>query len=426
MPKRLADGVEVGRRELCPCGSGERYGNCCRSPLFSFIRFPNGKIVAQRPITDKAMDVIEEARVEFQKTFGRKPGKNDKLFSATYLDPDSEILQFMLRVSEQSGKPQLAYAYQKTGLIITDKTYSKLSRRDKSEWNEAVDEYYELIECGIDPFTGLRSSVRDLFDHLDTFRSDCAIHFGSYVGRHRKNRHLEIHEFSQVLVLSRAQKILLLLKDKLGAFPQADALILIRSIFETYFVYQFLEIGRTSGLYFLARSSSKDGNSFKYKLKLSGKIDRSKIIFIQSGEEIPSHISFYSMAEMSPNISDRIIFDRIYSRLSDEVHFSYRNWEDYWLDDSVVKTSTTANPAEVASLFLLSVAMLCDCVSNSALQTKSVRRDAKFLFRRARQALLFLLGNLEEAPSDLFNDESLLVEIVNRLRHKESGEALPT
>jgi hypothetical protein len=225
---------------------------------------PNGKIVDRRPLTPEARDALESARAEFALTFGRQPQKGDRVFSAAHLDPDSEILQIMLRVAEETGKPQLAYAYQRTGLLITEQTYEQLSPTDRQEWNEAVDEYYDLVDNGIDPFTGFHFSVRDMLDSLDTFRSDCAIHFGSYVDRHRKNRHLDIHEFSQVLVLSRAQKLFLLLKDKLGAFPRADALPLIRSIFELYFVYQFLEEGRHSGLYFLARSSSKDGTLFRY------------------------------------------------------------------------------------------------------------------------------------------------------------------
>jgi hypothetical protein len=123
------------------------------------------------------------------------------------------------------------------------------------------------------------------------------------------------------------------------------------------------------------------------------------------------------MAERSPHARDQAIFDKIYARLSDEVHFSYGNWKDYWLEDDPIKTSVTSNPAEVASLFLLSVAMLSDCVSNSPLQTKRVRRDATFLFQRARTAFFFLLRNIEEAPSDLSNDEGLLSAIVDRLRH---------
>lgn len=422
MPESSEDGVELDENESCACGSGELYGDCCMSPVCQLVRLPNGKILERRPLNDDAYDSIEGARSDFQQIFGRRPQKGDRIFSAAHLDPGSDILQILLRVSEQSGKPQIAYAYQKTGLLITEQTFSNLSPRDQSDWNEAIDEFFELTENGIDPFTGVRESVRELLDNLNDFCSDCAVHFGSYVDRHRKDRHLDIHEFSQVLVLSRVQRIFLLLKNKLGAFPQFDALILIRSVFEIYFVYQFLEKGRSSGLYFLGRSSDKDGAAFSYKQKGQGKIDRSRVVFLQTGEEVPSHISFYSMAEMSCHVSDRIIFDKIYARLSDEVHFTYANWRSYWRDDSVVKTSAAADPLEVATLFLLSVAMLSDCVAKSSVQTKAVQRDATFLFRRSRKAFLFLLGNLDEAPSEIFNDQQLLAEIVNRLRSSDKSD----
>lgn len=412
------EGREIADNELCPCQSGDLYKNCCKSGLSSLVRLPNGTIVDRRPIPDQAKQALEGAYSAFQETFGRKPQRGDRVFSAAHLDPDNEILLTMLRFSDEIGRPELAYAYRETGLMPTEETYPKLSRKDRDEWNQAIDEYFELKECGTDPFTGLPLSVRDLLDSLEEFRTDCAIHFGSYVDRHRKDRHLDIHEFSQTLVLSRAHRLLLLLKGKLNAFPQADALILIRSIFETYFVYQFLESGRSAGLYFLARVSDKGRSAFKYKEKLDGAIDRSRIVFCETGEEVPAYVSFFSMAENSPHLSDRVIFDKVYARLSDEVHFSYKNWTEYWLDDRATKTSTNAKPAEVATLFLLSVALLTDTVAGSASQTKVVRRDARFLFRRTRKALLYLLGSLEEAPSDLFYDESLLIEIVSRLGHK--------
>jgi hypothetical protein len=421
MQEPFSDGVEVGDQEPCPCGSEERYKDCCKSDLGSLVRLPDGTIIDRRPLPQEAKDALEGAQLVFQETFGRKPQKGDRVFSVAHLDADNEILRTMLTFSDEIGRPELAYGYRETGLIPTEDTYPKLSRRDRDDWNEAIDEYFGLKECGIDPFTGLLFSVRELLDVLEQFRSDCAVHFGSYVDRHRRNRHLDIHEFSQVLVLSRAQKILLLLKDKLGAFPRADALILIRAIFETYFVFQFLESGRAAGMYFLARASTKDGTAFRYRRSSTGKVDRSRVVYVETGEEYPSYISFYSMAEMSPHTSDRIIFDKIYARLSDEVHFSYQNWHEYWLDDAVTKTTTDAKPAEVSALFLLSIALLSDAVSRSSSQTQIVRRDAKFLFRRSRQALLFLLGNLEEAPSDLFYDENLLKEIVSRLRHKAAA-----
>jgi hypothetical protein len=122
---------------------------------------PNGKIVDRRPLTPEARDALESARAEFALTFGRQPQKGDRVFSAAHLDPDSEILQIMLRVAEETGKPQLAYAYQRTGLLITEQTYEQLSPTDRQEWNEAVDEYYDLVDNGIDPFTGFHFSVRD-------------------------------------------------------------------------------------------------------------------------------------------------------------------------------------------------------------------------------------------------------------------------
>lgn len=139
-------------------------------------------------------------------------------------------------------------------------------------------------------------------------------------------------------------------------------------------------------------------------------------MFSETGEEMPSYVSFYTMATLSNNLSDITIFDRIYSRLSDEVHFSFRNWEDYWQGKDVIRTSVDGNAAEVASIFLLVIIMLNDGISQSETHTDRVRRDARFLWRRAKQAFGFLMSNLEEPPSDVFFDEDLMLAIGKRLR----------
>ena len=39
-------------------------------------------------------------------------------------------------------QPEIIYAYKKTGLLVMEGT--PLSPRDRKEWNDAIDEYFEL------------------------------------------------------------------------------------------------------------------------------------------------------------------------------------------------------------------------------------------------------------------------------------------
>ncbi|MBL9065388.1 MAG: SEC-C domain-containing protein [Sphingopyxis sp.] len=298
MADSALDETEVGDTEACPCGSGRSYRDCCKSGFGRLIRLSNGRIVDQRPLSEDAVKVLKEAELKFYDVFGRKPQKGDRVFLAAHLDVESDILDLSNRaLGDESVRPELLYAYRETGLLPTEATFPLMSARDREEWEEAINDFEDLASNDIDPFTGLKASVRDLLECLDQFCEDCAIHMASYVDRYRKNRKLDIHEFSQILVISRSQKILLLLRGKLGPSPKADALILVRSLLECYLVHQYLQSGRNAGLYFLSRAHERRDGLFSYKMNANGRPDKRTIVFSDTGEEMPSYVSFYKMAK---------------------------------------------------------------------------------------------------------------------------------
>ncbi len=86
-------------------------------------------------------------RERFIDKFGREPGPGDPVF----FDPDADkpaplreekIDQALSEAVKLAGTPpELAYAFAKTGLLVTEKNIGLLSEEDLKEWQEAVKEY---------------------------------------------------------------------------------------------------------------------------------------------------------------------------------------------------------------------------------------------------------------------------------------------
>jgi hypothetical protein len=93
----------------------------------------------------------------FREKFGREPGPEDPLF----FDPASSVPGFLSVESQEdtwralvqaagaSGiDPALVYAMNKTGRIGTEQNMRFLTDAEIQEWNDAVDEYHQMIASG--------------------------------------------------------------------------------------------------------------------------------------------------------------------------------------------------------------------------------------------------------------------------------------
>jgi hypothetical protein len=98
--------------------------------------------------------IIENQIQKFREKFGREPGPKDPIF----FDPDSftpqpyRLGQFQSEtekaMSEAGIRPEVIYAYRKTGLVVTEENYKKLPADARAEWEEAVKEYFEMVAKG--------------------------------------------------------------------------------------------------------------------------------------------------------------------------------------------------------------------------------------------------------------------------------------
>ena len=107
------------------------------------------------PLNAEAQRLIQQRRRKFREKFGREPRPEDPLF----FDPDAEIPQpiseaqqdeSMAQILSAAGRagirPELIYAMKKTGRMVTQWNQDLLTDQELQEWQEAIGEYFALIE----------------------------------------------------------------------------------------------------------------------------------------------------------------------------------------------------------------------------------------------------------------------------------------
>ena len=101
-------------------------------------------------IDPKILKTLTALRAAFIAKFGREPGPGDPLV----FDPDSNDPQPYPRSNFQERikaamiaagtAPQIVYAYEKTGLLLSKQGAAKVSREQLAAYHEALDEYFAL------------------------------------------------------------------------------------------------------------------------------------------------------------------------------------------------------------------------------------------------------------------------------------------
>jgi SEC-C motif len=135
---------KLSRNSPCPCGSGKKYKHCCYGKGFDWEEDEAGTIYKNVPLTDEAVDILEEQRRKFVSKFGREPGPDEPIF---FDAPPVEHLEAeMVQAMKKAGvDPAIIYAFEKTnGLLVTEQNQHLIPEADLEAWNAAIDEYEAL------------------------------------------------------------------------------------------------------------------------------------------------------------------------------------------------------------------------------------------------------------------------------------------
>ena len=112
----------------------------CHDKGFEWQVDDEGNVFKSIPFSEDLAKVIDEQRQKFVEQHGREPGPDDSLFFD--MPPLEHAEHFMVQAIKEAGlRPAFVYAFEQTGLIVTEENQNLLSENDLAEWEAAIQEY---------------------------------------------------------------------------------------------------------------------------------------------------------------------------------------------------------------------------------------------------------------------------------------------
>ncbi len=99
------------------------------------------------PLAPEAVAALKDLREAFARKFGRPPGPDDPVFFDPEADsprpmPLGRVHQEIRKLLVASGAPpEIVYAFEQTGRIVTEHNKRFLTRADLREWDAAIREF---------------------------------------------------------------------------------------------------------------------------------------------------------------------------------------------------------------------------------------------------------------------------------------------
>jgi hypothetical protein len=103
-------------------------------------------------VSPEGAAIIREQIRLFREKFGRDMAPTDPIFfdpdadEPKPLDTDADVDRIVKAMADAGIRPELIYAYRKTGLLVSDENYGKLSPEDRDDWHAAIEEYHQLTQ----------------------------------------------------------------------------------------------------------------------------------------------------------------------------------------------------------------------------------------------------------------------------------------
>jgi hypothetical protein len=127
------------RNNPCPCGSGAKYKHCCIYKKFKYVIRANGEVGRRVPLPKEASSALKQLRQAFIDKHGREPNPEDSIF-----DPEDvarahgDLVDAMRKIGIDEA---IIYAYDKTGILLTEQNMSVTPTSHIQEFEAAVEEY---------------------------------------------------------------------------------------------------------------------------------------------------------------------------------------------------------------------------------------------------------------------------------------------
>lgn len=141
---------ELPKNKICPCGSGEEYGHCCKKKGFRYV-IDGTSISKVIPMNQEIQDILKEQEQLFFEYYGRRPKDDEYVFSFMPVYNDEILLKTIFAFRQLGIDERRIYAYYKSdGLIPCDLNVDLLSQKDLQEYESLCKEFDERMNSQLD------------------------------------------------------------------------------------------------------------------------------------------------------------------------------------------------------------------------------------------------------------------------------------
>lgn len=394
--------VEVGVKELCPCGSGKPYGKCCKKRNFRWVRDSRGRISKNVRLTKEAIEIFQRADQRFRETFGRKQRASDPVFFEKYYTSERDFNLVTFKAMKAAGvAPSVLYASRKTGFLVTKDRRDMLSTEEEREWNAAIDEYYDAIESGADPKDVLEGDKPPEFLQEYIRRNQIVSgyfidkHYNRYRRKKSYNEDVEMVAAFAATSFTRSLKSIHILLENNVSF---DAYHVLRALYENYLTLKYVYQNPKQVVIFLAQLGVLLG-THSLAISKAGTPIQNELVETSTGVRtvIPSR---WTMAS-TLGAFDQELYNQVYRKLSSYSHSEITNIQHFVSRDGFDYLSPNFEFDVMMTCHLLSM-LFYACLKEHSPCAAYLKRDLAINVERSLLAIGLMDKFLLEATKERF------------------------
>lgn len=385
--------MKINRNSKCPCGSNKKYKLCC---------LPEENAIKIITIDDKIKEILEKENDRFKNLLDRDIGIDDPLIPSAINMSEEDYIENAAEMLEIVGiRPEIIYAFKKTGVPIAKDKLHLYSKSQLKLWNDAIQEYFDIKSEKIKPKT---DSVEIILYALQEALNKVEFLYALIISKYSREAkeiiltgNINTNDYI-VFCLTKNLKSLKAIKILLANNFGEDALNLVRTNFENYLEINYAIYNPESLKDFL---HCREG-----VLSSTHSFERGHYIEISSFKKFKP-LNNFQKSELSPQYKqeDVELYKYLYDYLSSHTHLDIRTAHNYVdIERGFNFLSRNLGPDALITLLVINTMIL------------EQLRFQMFL-KKSKTDIEKILNQLIQSLCDLFNsDVSIDHSIIKRIQ----------
>ena len=423
--------IEYDDAKPCPCGSQKTYNTCCKLKSIRWGFDESGALVKQLPMSLETEEKLKATDHLFEQYYGRKPDKEDYVFSFTPIYQDELLFKVMKALRLSGIPPEDIYAYYKTdGLLASSVNDQFISEKDKKDYMNYRDEYCKAInEPLADAINTIQLTAYGnelLISTFDKVQERLIGSLNDFIHRHsNKPNGIYNYEmqsevdyllFSAIKTIKTMKGIALLIDEQIPECIHA----LGRSLFENYMYLN--KINCDPSFFKMKLLPKVDKVHFQFVTKKDKTIDHNKVFHIETGDIYNIHVIIAELKKSFKNSEDQVLYDLYYCNSCQYIHVDVLSATNYF---STYDPYDELNPSLQAAISTASISILLyNALIHNRLVSSRFYQDGSYLIRQLTKDLLAAIELVNCDPKHKQPIFSTLLKRLQTLYSELSDSAL--